>query len=443
MSKGKEIIDLDTSSEEIDYDSPDYRGPPKSLLKCYGYLSDEYKDKGGNESDAKYSFSDISKAKACMLAKAQASDASSKAKQDLWSEDATNYGLCRRGRLAGEVDFTFFMYFEIIVLSSDSSDDDRKGPSKANVPIFEGPSVQGLLDFYGYNDIEEYLSWNYFPSTDKENTDKDIIDKDTTDEDCIHECNYAMSKGKYVPVSHKPNPKVKSLEAVRGCVLGLANVTIWEEIVNHACFCICKQAFASKHLQASIYKQAFAACICRLHLQQAFASKHLQPAYATCICSKHLQPAFAGSIYKQAFASKHLKASICSLHIQLTFASKHLQARICSLHMQLAFASKHFQASIFKQAFASKHLQASICKQAFAASMCSLHLQASISSLPVLKVQKNNLEALKVLKNSLEVLNVLQSNLESMELHENSSIDEVGSLSIKKIHIQNVSEAVK
>ncbi|GJX19511.1 hypothetical protein Tco_0222188 [Tanacetum coccineum] len=79
MSKGKEIIDLDTSSEEIDYDSPDYRGPPKSLLKWYGYLSDEYKDKGGNESDAKPSFLDISKAKACMLAKAQASDASSKA----------------------------------------------------------------------------------------------------------------------------------------------------------------------------------------------------------------------------------------------------------------------------------------------------------------------------------------------------------------------------
>ncbi|GJX89141.1 putative ribonuclease H-like domain-containing protein [Tanacetum coccineum] len=78
-------INLDTSldnnntSEEIDYDSLEYKGPPKSLLKWYGYLSDEYKDKGGNESDAKPSFSDISKAKACMLAKAQAFDASSKA----------------------------------------------------------------------------------------------------------------------------------------------------------------------------------------------------------------------------------------------------------------------------------------------------------------------------------------------------------------------------
>ncbi|GKE11941.1 hypothetical protein Tco_1415492, partial [Tanacetum coccineum] len=68
------------TSEEIDYDSPEYRGPPKSLLKWYGYLLDEYKDKGGNKSDAKPFFLDISKAKACMLAKAQASDASSKAK---------------------------------------------------------------------------------------------------------------------------------------------------------------------------------------------------------------------------------------------------------------------------------------------------------------------------------------------------------------------------
>ncbi|GJY58408.1 hypothetical protein Tco_1078225 [Tanacetum coccineum] len=63
-----------STSREIDYDSPEYKGPPKSLLKWYGYLSDEYKDKnrfwglkpGGNESDAKPSFSDISNAKACI-----------------------------------------------------------------------------------------------------------------------------------------------------------------------------------------------------------------------------------------------------------------------------------------------------------------------------------------------------------------------------------------
>ncbi|GJR10710.1 hypothetical protein Tco_0793362 [Tanacetum coccineum] len=120
-----------------------------------------------------------------------------------------------------------YKHLEIIILSLDSSDGDRKRPSKANVPIFKRPSVQGLLDYYGYNDIKEYLSWNYFL-----NTDKDITDKDTTDEDCIYECNYAMYKGKYVSVSHKHNPKVKSHVAVRGCVLGLTNVTTLEEIVN-------------------------------------------------------------------------------------------------------------------------------------------------------------------------------------------------------------------
>ncbi|GJU75035.1 hypothetical protein Tco_1266440 [Tanacetum coccineum] len=71
--------------EEIDYDSPE---PPKSWLKWYHYLSDEYKENGRfwgsklgcNESDVKPSWKDIKKAKACMLAKAQASEASSKAK---------------------------------------------------------------------------------------------------------------------------------------------------------------------------------------------------------------------------------------------------------------------------------------------------------------------------------------------------------------------------
>ncbi|GJR17098.1 hypothetical protein Tco_0965625 [Tanacetum coccineum] len=88
-----------------------------------------------------------------------------------------------------------FPFAEIIVLSLDSSDD-RKGPSKASVTIFEGPSVQRLLDHYGYNDIEEYLSWNHFPSTDKKNTNKDMTDKDITNEDCIHESNYKRQRGK-------------------------------------------------------------------------------------------------------------------------------------------------------------------------------------------------------------------------------------------------------
>ncbi|GKA76391.1 hypothetical protein Tco_0782852 [Tanacetum coccineum] len=153
-------------------------------------------------------------------------------------------------------------------MNSDSSDD-RKGPSKASVPIFEGPSVQGLLDHYGYNDIEEYLSWNYFPSTDK-----DITEKDITDEDCIHESNYAMSKG-YL---------------------------------------------------ASICKLAFAACICT----QAFASKHLQLAFAfavvACICSFHLQLAFANETIMDKL--QVIRKSICNDLIRTNaFASNHLQAK--------------------------------------------------------------------------------------------------------------------
>ncbi|GJU84629.1 hypothetical protein Tco_1292175 [Tanacetum coccineum] len=33
------------TSEEIDYSSSEYKGPPKSLLKWYNYLSYEYKDR--------------------------------------------------------------------------------------------------------------------------------------------------------------------------------------------------------------------------------------------------------------------------------------------------------------------------------------------------------------------------------------------------------------
>ncbi|GJU58007.1 hypothetical protein Tco_1235773 [Tanacetum coccineum] len=162
-----------STSEEIDYDSPE---PPKSLLKWYHYLSDEYKDNGRfwgsksgcNESDVKPSWKDIEKAKACMLLKAQASEGIFKAKV----------------KHVGQ---------EIIEISSDSSED-RKGASKATAPIFYGPSTQRLLDAYGYNTIEEYLSWNYFPSTDNESTDMETTDKRSTNKDCIVDSNSAMSK---------------------------------------------------------------------------------------------------------------------------------------------------------------------------------------------------------------------------------------------------------
>ncbi|GJU54466.1 putative transposon, En/Spm-like protein [Tanacetum coccineum] len=82
---GGVVIRKSNTSEEIDSDSPE---PPKSLLKWYHYLLDKYKDNGRfwgsklrcNESDVKPSWKDIEKAKTCMLAKAQAFEASSKAK---------------------------------------------------------------------------------------------------------------------------------------------------------------------------------------------------------------------------------------------------------------------------------------------------------------------------------------------------------------------------
>ncbi|GJR86322.1 putative transposase-associated domain-containing protein [Tanacetum coccineum] len=215
-----------STSEEIDYDSPE---PPKSLLKWYHYLSDEYKDNGKfwgsklgcNESDVKPSWKDIKKAKACMLAKAQASEASSKAKveargQDLWSEDTMTFAEEKIGKRKLR---------KIIDISSDSSDDKRWAAKKASAPVFYGSSTQGLLDAYGYNTIKEYLSWNYFPSTDNESTNME-----TTDKDCIVNSNSAMSKGKYVPVCKKNKPNVYSHVQVTGSVLGLPNVTTWDEI---------------------------------------------------------------------------------------------------------------------------------------------------------------------------------------------------------------------
>ncbi|GKB10960.1 hypothetical protein Tco_0844883, partial [Tanacetum coccineum] len=154
--------------EEIDYDSPE---PSKSLLKWYHYLSDKYTDNGRfwgsksgcNESDVKPSWKDIKEAKACILAKSQASEASSKAKVEACGS-------------------------------------------------------------------KEYLSWNYFPSTDNESTEKETIDKRNTDKDCIVDSNTTMSKGKYVPVCKNHKPNMYSPVPVTGCMLGLVNVTTWDEI---------------------------------------------------------------------------------------------------------------------------------------------------------------------------------------------------------------------
>ncbi|GKA90739.1 hypothetical protein Tco_0812609, partial [Tanacetum coccineum] len=208
-----------STSEEIDYDSP---GPPKSLLKWYHYLSDEYKENGrfwGSKSES------------------QASEASSKAKVEACGLkaklQASTKTLIGRGTLEVESDVNLLydvMYIEIIDISSDSSDDRRWAAKKASAPVFYGPSTQGLLDAYGYNTIEEYLSWNYFPSTDNESTDMETTDKRNTDKDCIVDSNSAMSKGKYVPVCKKHKPNMYNHVPVIRSMLGLPKVTTWDEI---------------------------------------------------------------------------------------------------------------------------------------------------------------------------------------------------------------------
>ncbi|GJX32395.1 hypothetical protein Tco_0242250 [Tanacetum coccineum] len=122
-----------------------------------------------------------------------------------------------------------WLVFEIIKINSDNSED-RKGASKATGPIFYRPSRQGLLDVYGYNTIKEYLSWNYFSSTDNESTDMETTYKRNTDKDCIVDSNSAMYKGKYVSVCKKHKPNMYSHVPVTGFVLGLPNATTWDEI---------------------------------------------------------------------------------------------------------------------------------------------------------------------------------------------------------------------
>ncbi|GKA06026.1 hypothetical protein Tco_0685146, partial [Tanacetum coccineum] len=401
MSKGKEIIaiNLDTSSdnnntsEEIDYDYLKYRGPPKSLQKWYSYLSDEYKDRGGNESNAKPSFSDISKAKTCILAKAQASDASSKAlvqasgskakvqvfgsKAKIQASMAKAFGSkahaspktlivkshvpiinCVIGLAIAQtwdaiLSKTFGVKIpptitcakekkgkrkivEIIDLSSNNSDYSKcvpkEGPSVASVPE-EGPSIQGLLDWYGYNTVEEYLLDTYFPSTDKDNTDKD-----STNEDTIYEANSPMSKDEILKKMRVRKPQICANKA-KG-----------------------KRKESNLMLTNCSLQLAFAACICILHLQ--VASKNLQLAIVACICSLHFHLQFASKQLQLAFASKQLQLQLqlafvafnCSLHLHLAFA-----ACICIVHLHRAFA-------------------ACICKQAIAACNCSLHLHLAFAS---------------------------------------------------------------
>ncbi|GKC10123.1 hypothetical protein Tco_1001733, partial [Tanacetum coccineum] len=197
--------------EEIDYDSLE---PPKRLLKWCHYLSHEYKDNGRfwgsksgcNESDVKPSWKDIEKAKTCMLAKTQASEASSKAKVEACESKAKLQALTKTLIVKSPVPITNYELSLANAKTRDAIKDDRRwAAKKASALVFYGPSTQGLLDAYAYNTIEEYLSWNYFPSTNNESTDMETTNKRNIDKDCIVDSNSGMSKG-------------------------LPNVTTWDEI---------------------------------------------------------------------------------------------------------------------------------------------------------------------------------------------------------------------
>ncbi|GJX47730.1 putative reverse transcriptase domain-containing protein [Tanacetum coccineum] len=200
-------IDKESVSEIVRWIS---YGPRATVVKYASKSTSRFwgSKLGCNESDVKPSWKDIEKAKACMLAKAQASEASSKAKVEACGSKA---------KLQASTKTLIVKALEL-------------GNKKVSALVFYGPSTQGLLDAYGYNTIEEYLSWNYFPSTYNESTDMETTDKRNTDKDCIVDSNSAMSKGKYVPVCKKNKPNVYSHVQVTGSVLGLPNVTTWDEI---------------------------------------------------------------------------------------------------------------------------------------------------------------------------------------------------------------------
>nr|GEY92932.1 hypothetical protein [Tanacetum cinerariifolium] len=111
-------------------------------------------------------------------------------------------------------------------IEKESAKRQSNGLSIPRVPVY-GPSVQGLLDYYGYDNIEDYISDLYFPNTDKEDT---IVH---TGQDPIHECHSPISKAKYKPVSQKHNLNVKSPTPIKGCVLGLPNVDTCDDILKN------------------------------------------------------------------------------------------------------------------------------------------------------------------------------------------------------------------
>ncbi|GJV36369.1 hypothetical protein Tco_1408846 [Tanacetum coccineum] len=101
-----------------------------------------------------------------------------------------------------------------------------------------------------------------------ETTDKRNTNKRNTDKDCIVDSNSAMSKGKYVPVCKKHKPNMYSPIPVTGSMLGLANVTTWDEIEKKI------RAMKSK-TYADKAKAKRKVSSCTLHLQAKVLIKTL------------------------------------------------------------------------------------------------------------------------------------------------------------------------
>ncbi|GJX82937.1 hypothetical protein Tco_0332418 [Tanacetum coccineum] len=195
---------------------------------------------------------------------------------------------------------------------------------------------------------------------------KDITDKDITDEDCIHESNYAMSKGKYTRQRGKERCHMEAdhvlvkdqsiLDSLTCLHLHLAIAACICSLHLHLAFasCICILHLQSKHLQLVLHLRvanaclhlhhAFACCIVACICKQAFASLHLHLAFACCIGNMHLQLAFASYVYR--------------LHLQQEFAFSFAAfALLCNKNLLCC--------KLLQQPFAR-----SIC---FAASYCNKH----------------------------------------------------------------------
>ncbi|GJX71714.1 retrovirus-related pol polyprotein from transposon TNT 1-94 [Tanacetum coccineum] len=112
---------------------------------------------------------------------------------------------------------------------------------------------------------------------------------------------------------------------VTGSMLGLANVTTWDEIENKIGAMkskTCADKAKGKRKQSNFMVTYVMVII--LHI-----------AFAACICTFHLYIAFAACICKQAFAD-----CICTLHLQLASTSNHLHIALAHCICRLNVVSR-------------------------------------------------------------------------------------------------------